>query len=155
MLIANIFTNGAVFAFFRNSNNFRKFASTCGICKGSFAKPPRSASSGLLWYSTDCEKKHLNIGTIGHVDHGKTTLTAAITKVLQKDGLANYVSYDQIDRAPEEKARGFAALVSFALSYLGLFFQELRLTWLTWVTAQKNATTHTQTVQGTPISSRT
>lgn len=52
------------------------------------------------------EKKHCNIGTIGHVDHGKTTLTAAITKVLSKDGLASYVSYDEIDRAPEEKSRG-------------------------------------------------
>lgn len=52
------------------------------------------------------QKKNINVGTIGHVDHGKTTLTAAITKVLQKKGLANYMSYDQIDRAPEEKARG-------------------------------------------------
>lgn len=52
------------------------------------------------------EKKHINVGTIGHVDHGKTTLTAAITKVLQKKGLANFMSYDEIDRAPEEKARG-------------------------------------------------
>lgn len=52
------------------------------------------------------EKKHINIGTIGHVDHGKTTLTAAITKYLEKQGLAKYVSYDEIDRAPEEKARG-------------------------------------------------
>ncbi len=52
------------------------------------------------------KKKHANIGTIGHVDHGKTTLTAAITKVLQKDGLAQFVSYDAIDKAPEEKARG-------------------------------------------------
>lgn len=52
------------------------------------------------------KKKHINVGTIGHVDHGKTTLTAAITKVLQKKGLANYVSYDEIDKAPEEKARG-------------------------------------------------
>jgi translation elongation factor EF-Tu-like GTPase len=43
---------------------------------------------------------------LGHVDHGKTTLTAAITKVLAKDGLASFVSYDQIDKAPEEKARG-------------------------------------------------
>ncbi|XP_050294834.1 elongation factor Tu-like [Anthonomus grandis grandis] len=51
-------------------------------------------------------KKHINIGTIGHVDHGKTTLTAAITKYLQKQGLAQFISYDQIDRAPEEKARG-------------------------------------------------
>lgn len=52
------------------------------------------------------EKPHCNIGTIGHVDHGKTTLTAAITRVLSKKGLAEFVSYDQIDRAPEEKARG-------------------------------------------------
>ena len=51
-------------------------------------------------------KKHANIGTIGHVDHGKTTLTAAITKVLERDGLAKFVSYDAIDKAPEEKARG-------------------------------------------------
>lgn len=46
------------------------------------------------------------MGTIGHVDHGKTTLTAAITKVLHKQGLAEFTSYNQIDRAPEEKARG-------------------------------------------------
>lgn len=51
-------------------------------------------------------KPHCNVGTIGHVDHGKTTLTAAITRVLSKKGLSDYVSYDQIDRAPEEKARG-------------------------------------------------
>ena len=55
---------------------------------------------------SDLLKPHANIGTIGHVDHGKTTLTAAITKVLQKDGLAKFVSYDAIDKAPEEKARG-------------------------------------------------
>lgn len=54
----------------------------------------------------DIVKTNCNVGTIGHVDHGKTTLTAAITKVLAKDGLANYTSYDQIDKAPEEKARG-------------------------------------------------
>ena len=51
-------------------------------------------------------KPHANVGTIGHVDHGKTTLTAAITKVLAETGGATYVSYDQIDKAPEEKARG-------------------------------------------------
>ncbi|MGH7597548.1 MAG: elongation factor Tu [bacterium] len=51
-------------------------------------------------------KPHINIGTIGHVDHGKTTLTAAITLVLSKRGLASYRSYDSIDNAPEEKARG-------------------------------------------------
>ena len=51
-------------------------------------------------------KPHLNIGTIGHVDHGKTTLTAAITKVLAEAGGAQFVAYDQIDKAPEEKERG-------------------------------------------------
>ena len=51
-------------------------------------------------------KPHCNIGTIGHVDHGKTTLTAAITKVLSEIGLAKQSNYDDIDKAPEEKARG-------------------------------------------------
>ena len=52
------------------------------------------------------KKPHLNIGTIGHVDHGKTTLTAAITKVLAKTGKATFLAYDQIDKAPEERERG-------------------------------------------------
>ncbi len=51
-------------------------------------------------------KTHVNVGTIGHVDHGKTTLTAAITKYLAKKGTAAEMAYDQIDGAPEEKARG-------------------------------------------------
>jgi elongation factor Tu len=51
-------------------------------------------------------KPHVNIGTIGHVDHGKTTLTSAITEILAKRGLADYVPFDEIDKAPEEKARG-------------------------------------------------
>jgi len=51
-------------------------------------------------------KPHVNVGTIGHVDHGKTTLTAAITEVQSKKGLADYVSFDQIDKAPEERERG-------------------------------------------------
>ena len=51
-------------------------------------------------------KPHCNIGTIGHVDHGKTTLTAAITKVLEKQGKAKFLAYDQIDKAPEERERG-------------------------------------------------
>ncbi len=54
----------------------------------------------------DRSKTHVNIGTIGHVDHGKTTLTAAITNVLSKKGMAQKTDYDQIDGAPEEKARG-------------------------------------------------
>src|SRR4030065_2298535 len=52
------------------------------------------------------KKPHLNVGTIGHVDHGKTTLTSAITKVLADKGFAQYRAFDSIDNAPEEKARG-------------------------------------------------
>ncbi|MEN2984372.1 MAG: GTP-binding protein, partial [Dictyoglomaceae bacterium] len=51
-------------------------------------------------------KPHVNIGTIGHVDHGKTTLTSAITKVLAAEGLAKPLRYEDIDKAPEERARG-------------------------------------------------
>jgi elongation factor Tu len=51
-------------------------------------------------------KPHVNVGTIGHVDHGKTTLTAAITKILAEKGQAEYIAYDKIDKAPEERARG-------------------------------------------------
>jgi elongation factor Tu len=51
-------------------------------------------------------KPHVNVGTIGHVDHGKTTLTAAMTKHLEKKGLADYIPFDEIDKAPEEKERG-------------------------------------------------
>jgi len=57
-------------------------------------------------------KPHCNIGTIGHVDHGKTTLTAAITKVLAESGGATFSAYDQIDKAPEEKARGITISTS-------------------------------------------
>jgi elongation factor Tu len=57
-------------------------------------------------------KPHCNIGTIGHVDHGKTSLTAAITKVLAESGGANYTSYDNIDKAPEERARGITISTS-------------------------------------------
>jgi elongation factor Tu len=61
-------------------------------------------------------KPHVNIGTIGHVDHGKTTLTAAITKVLAAEQKAEYLRYEDIDKAPEEKARGItinATLVEY------------------------------------------
>ncbi len=57
-------------------------------------------------------KPHVNIGTIGHVDHGKTTLTAAIATVLSKKGLSKAMAYDQIDKAPEEKARGITISTS-------------------------------------------
>ena len=56
--------------------------------------------------SFDRSLPHVNIGTIGHVDHGKTTLTAAITKVLALDGDAEFMDYANIDKAPEERERG-------------------------------------------------
>lgn len=64
------------------------------------------ACRGLATVDFIRNKPHLNIGSCGHVDHGKTTLTAAITKVLSESGGANFTDYDQIDNAPEEKARG-------------------------------------------------
>jgi elongation factor Tu len=60
------------------------------------------------------KKPHVNVGTIGHIDHGKTTLTAAITKHLAKRGLAQFVPFDQIDKAPEEKERG----ITIALAHV-------------------------------------
>jgi elongation factor Tu len=57
-------------------------------------------------------KPHVNIGTIGHIDHGKTTLTAAITKVLADKGLADFTPFDQIDKAPEEKERGITIAIA-------------------------------------------
>ena len=53
-------------------------------------------------------KPHVNVGTIGHVDHGKTTLTAALTKVMAETNGGQFVAYDQIDKAPEEKANGIS-----------------------------------------------
>ena len=60
----------------------------------------------------DRSKEHVNVGTIGHVDHGKTTLTSAITKVLAEKGLATYKDMDSIDNAPEEKARGVTIAIA-------------------------------------------
>jgi elongation factor Tu len=60
------------------------------------------------------KKPHVNVGTIGHIDHGKTTLTAAITKHLAKKGLAQFIPFDQIDKAPEEKERG----ITIALAHV-------------------------------------
>src|SRR5438309_3934796 len=57
-------------------------------------------------------KPHVNVGTIGHVDHGKTTLTAAITKTLATRGMASFRAYDSIDKAPEEKARGITIAIA-------------------------------------------
>jgi len=57
-------------------------------------------------------KPHVNVGTIGHIDHGKTTLTSAITKVLSQRKLANYIAFDQIDKAPEERERGITIAIA-------------------------------------------
>ena len=57
-------------------------------------------------------KPHVNVGTIGHIDHGKTTLTAAITKTLALKGWADFRAFDQIDNAPEEKARGITIAIA-------------------------------------------
>ncbi|KAF2903086.1 hypothetical protein ILUMI_03102 [Ignelater luminosus] len=97
-----------------SKKNFTKVLNACNNC-GLHVHNLTFVRSNLpklrminLKYSTSqkSDKPHVNVGTIGHVDHGKTTLTAAITKILEKDGLAQYISYDQIDKAPEEKARG-------------------------------------------------
>lgn len=74
------------------------------------ASQPPPPLAGSLWARSMATftrtKPHVNVGTIGHVDHGKTTLTAAITKVLAEAGKAKAVAFDEIDKAPEEKARG-------------------------------------------------
>ena len=58
-------------------------------------------------------KPHVNVGTIGHVDHGKTTLTAAITETQAAKGMAEYVTFDNIDKAPEERERGNAGVAQW------------------------------------------
>ena len=82
-------------------------------------------------------KPHVNIGTIGHVDHGKTTLTAAITKWLSLQGKAEFEAYDSIDKAPEEKERGITS------------------TPLTLSMRPRSVTMLTSTARATPTISRT
>ena len=86
----------------------------------------------------DRSKTHVNIGTIGHVDHGKTTLTAAITNVLAKDGMAQATAYDQIDGAPPKRRRA-----------------ESQSTPPTWSTRLTSVTTHTLTARDTLTMLRT
>ena len=85
----------------------------------------------------DRSKPHVNVGTIGHVDHGKTTLTAAITKFLAMQGRADFRAFDSIDNAPEEKQRG----ITIAISHVG--------------TRLPTVTTRTWTAPVTPTTSRT
>lgn len=105
-------TNQILIQSFKLLNNaaIRKPSNICKIRQSNFHNLSIRNTSYLAAYSKystqTTDKKHVNVGTIGHVDHGKTTLTAAITRILEKDGLASYVAYDEIDKAPEEKARG-------------------------------------------------
>ena len=78
-------------------------------------------------------KPHVNVGTIGHVDHGKTTLTAALTKVMAEKHGGEFKAYDQIDKAPEEKARG----ITISTAHVEY-------------TIAMRATTRTWTARGTP-----
>ena len=66
----------------------------------------------------DRSKPHVNVGTIGHVDHGKTTLTAAITKVAADKGWAKFVPYDEIAKAPEAQGRGITKILTIATSHV-------------------------------------
>ncbi|CAN1855303.1 Elongation factor Tu, mitochondrial [Linum perenne] len=105
----------------RNPNSKRLFTASSPIywgCRGGSAaithssiigNDSSSASVAPWWRSMATftrTKPHVNVGTIGHVDHGKTTLTAAITRVLSEEGKAKAVAFDEIDKAPEEKKRG-------------------------------------------------
>lgn len=106
------------------ANLLAKQSQTWSFSIRNFSRTNHRSQNFTRQFGTKAEKvksqiiaENCNVGTIGHVDHGKTTLTAAITKVLEKDGLANFISYDQIDRAPEEKARGItinAAHIGYA-----------------------------------------
>lgn len=83
---------------------FKQFASAARLSKAVVSKARPSLARSYAAF--DRSKPHVNIGTIGHVDHGKTTLTAAITQVLAKKGGASFLDYSAIDKAPEERARG-------------------------------------------------
>ena len=75
------------------------------------------------------DKPHVNIGTIGHVDHGKTTLTAAITKVLAAKGLSEIKTFDQIDNAPEEKERGHTVYLMYLRGINAAVCTDTVITW--------------------------
>lgn len=85
------------------TNLARRFT---GLRVGRVLPTSRLIAGSRTYASFDRSKPHVNVGTIGHVDHGKTTLTAAITKVLASQGGANFLDYSSIDKAPEERARG-------------------------------------------------
>ena len=91
----------------RHLNNTRAFAYNRSDDDAFFSgKTLRGKKTSMAKEKFERNKPHCNIGTIGHVDHGKTTLTAAITKVLGEAGGGEVIAFDQIDKAPEERARG-------------------------------------------------
>ncbi|KAF8449740.1 elongation factor Tu GTP binding domain-containing protein [Kalaharituber pfeilii] len=95
------FVRGASQALKSTTNPITKDVLSCQLIRKS------SIASSVRGMATfERKKPHVNIGTIGHVDHGKTTLSAAITKILSQKGYANFLDYSSIDKAPEEKARG-------------------------------------------------
>lgn len=95
---------------FQCNRQFTAYKHNLNFVQNSFSKYERVLRNFSTAPSKNSETKKLdnvNVGTIGHVDHGKTTLTSAITKVLSKKGLADSVDYAEIDKAPEEQKRGF------------------------------------------------
>ncbi|KAI4341726.1 hypothetical protein MLD38_026416 [Melastoma candidum] len=113
ILIRN--TSSKSFSSFPTSFRVGRFSRGGNVTPGvsaaeSVAGPGRCLESSVPWLRSMATftrtKPHVNVGTIGHVDHGKTTLTAAITKVLAEEGKAKAVAFDEIDKAPEEKKRG-------------------------------------------------
>lgn len=85
----------------------------------------RLSTAGFATDSFDRTKPHINIGTIGHVDHGKTTLTQAISQVLSEKGYAKAMSYEDIDRAPEEKGKSPCIFVGSLKQHSTRLFSEL------------------------------
>lgn len=117
-LATNQLSNGHNLRYVRKSGrNFIK-----SVCR-TLSTKPNTNSDGKN------ESVNVNVGTIGHVDHGKTTLTSAITMVLSKKGLADSVEYDEIDKAPEEQKRGIKILklkLFFFMEQLHNFFEFLQ-----------------------------
>ncbi|RHY38603.1 hypothetical protein DYB34_004692 [Aphanomyces astaci] len=102
-------------AAFSSESESESDADSCDDCDfadydGDVAASFRHASRGMATFERN--KPHLNVGTIGHVDHGKTTLTAAITRVLSEQGGGKFVAFEDIDKAPEERARGITISTS-------------------------------------------
>lgn len=111
LILARIFNGAGTSAISLQRNRLAVFNATNFNLIRSLSVPPPPGPGGAKVFKRD--KPHMNIGTIGHVDHGKTTLTSAITKILAKQKLAKVKEYDEIDNAPEEKKRGITINTGF------------------------------------------